>query len=310
MITDMRIGVLAGGNSAEREVSLRSGAAVCKAFEEKGYRPVFIDTKSDIAGVLGREKIGIAFLALHGGTGEDGCIQGMLEVLGIPYTGSGVLASAMAMDKEASKKVFLYHGLPVPSFRIIRKPCPDAGRMCESIFDQFPLPWVVKPSSEGSSIGVSVVTSPGDFENALESAFRYGPTVIVEQFIEGKEISIGILGSKALGGIEVRPRTGFYSYEAKYTSGMTEYLVSPTIGAAALEHACSLGLEAHTVLGCRGFSRVDLIVDGDGHSFILEVNTIPGMTATSLLPKIAGHAGIGFPSLVEEILRLALPGEH
>jgi len=296
MLTDKRIGVLMGGISAEREVSLRSGSAIYNALKGLGYNAVSIDVGSDICDVLDKGKIEAAFLALHGGYGEDGSIQGMLEVLGIPYTGSGVLASALAMDKEASKKVFLYHGIPVPPFEVLTR-----EHRAKSI--EFTLPWVIKPATEGSSVGVSIARDKGNFEKALETAFSYGSRVIVEKYIEGQEIHIGILNGKVLGGVEVRPSLEFYNYEAKYTPGLTEYILPPEIAAETYERAKMTALSAHMALGCRGATRVDLRLDAEGEPYVLEVNTIPGMTETSLLPKIAGLAGFDFPGLIEEILR-------
>jgi D-alanine-D-alanine ligase len=296
LLTDKRIGVLMGGTSAEREVSLRSGNAIYKALQESGYNVVAIDAGPDICIVLNREKVELAFLALHGGCGENGSIQGMLEVLGIKYTGSGVLASALAMDKEASKKIFLYHGIPVPPFVTLKK---EQG--AESI--KFDLPWVVKPAAEGSSVGVSIVREKKVFDEALAKAFSFGPRTIVEKYIDGKEVHIGILNGRVLGGVEVRPSLEFYSYEAKYTSGLTEYILPPEIDGNAYEAAKAAALSAHSALGCKGASRVDLRIDAKGNPYVLEVNTIPGMTETSLLPKIAGLAGYDFPGLIEEIIR-------
>ena len=299
MLTDKRIGVLMGGTSAEREVSLKSGTAVHNALKTAGYNAVAIDVGSDICNALATARIEIAFLALHGGYGEDGSIQGMLEVLGIPYTGSGVLASALAMDKEASKKVFLYHHVPVPPFEVFRK----GQRITETAVG---FPCVVKPAAEGSSIGVAVVRGINDFGKAMDRAFSFGPRLIVEPFIDGKEIHIGILNEKALGGVEVRPAGGFYSYEAKYTAGLTEYILPPELEKGVYEKAKATALSAHTALGCKGAARVDLRIDANGNPYVLEVNTIPGMTETSLLPKIAKLAGFDFLPLIEEIMKEAL----
>ncbi|MBM4144677.1 MAG: D-alanine--D-alanine ligase [Nitrospira sp.] len=296
MLTDKRIGVLMGGISAEREVSLRSGSAIYNALKSLGYNAVSIDVGSDICDVLDKGKIEAAFLALHGGYGEDGSIQGMLEVLGIPYTGSGVLASALAMDKETSKKVFLYHGIPVPPFVVFTR-----EHRAKSI--EFTLPWVIKPATEGSSVGVSIARDKGNFEKALETAFSYGSRVIVEKYIQGQEIHIGILNGKVLGGVEVRPSLEFYNYEAKYTAGLTEYILPPEIAPETYERSKMTALSAHIALGCRGATRVDLRLNAEGEPYVLEVNTIPGMTETSLLPKIAGLAGFDFPGLIEEMLK-------
>jgi D-alanine-D-alanine ligase len=298
MLTDKRIGVLMGGISAEREVSLKSGQAIYGALENLGYNVIAIDTGKDICTVLAAGGVQIAFLALHGGWGEDGSVQGMLEVLGIPYTGSGVLASAIAMDKEASKKVFRYHGIPVPPYVVLDR---EAQNGLPSV--DFPLPWVVKPASEGSSIGVSIVRQEHDFRKAIAHAHSYGPRVIIEQYIDGKEIHMGVLNGEVIGGVEVRPSLEFYSYEAKYTSGLTEYILPPEVDGVVYERAGRTALSAHHALGCKGATRIDLRIDGKGNPYVLEINTIPGMTETSLLPKIARLAGYDFPGLIEEILR-------
>jgi D-alanine-D-alanine ligase len=300
MLTEMRIGVLMGGRSAEREVSLRSGNAVYTALKGLGYDAVAIDTDSEICEALRREKIKIAFIALHGGDGENGAVQGMLEVLGIPYTGSGVLASALAMDKEASKKIFLCHNIPVPPFVVLKAKSIDSSHV------DFLMPWVVKPATEGSSIGVSIIKDEREIRPAVEKAFSLGNRVIIEKYIEGKEVHIGILNDRVLGGVEVRPSLEFYSYEAKYHAGLTEYILPPEINSETYERAKETALSAHIALGCRGATRVDLRIDGEGNPYVLEVNTIPGMTETSLLPKIAGLAGLDFPALIEEMFRSVL----
>lgn len=295
------IGVLMGGKSAEREVSLKSGMAVYNALRAKKYKVAAVDATGDVCGKLRRKRIDLAFIVLHGGHGENGAIQGLLEVMQIPYTGSGVLASALAMDKEASKKVFVYHGVPVPPFAIVKNETAKVkgGHKLERV--PFDLPWVIKPATEGSSVGVEIVKDRRAVAGALKKAFVYGDRAVIEQYIAGKEVQIGILNGKVLGGVEVKPSVEFYSYEAKYTAGMTEYILPPRLSAGAYEKAKFAALSAHTALGCSGATRVDLIISG-GKSFVLEVNTIPGMTETSLLPKIAKQAGLDFPELLEEIL--------
>ena len=300
MLTDKRIGVLMGGTSAEREVSLRSGTAIHNALKGLGYNVVFLDAGPDVCTLLGREKIEIAFLALHGGHGEDGSIQGMLEVLGLPYTGSGVLASALAMDKEASKKIFLYHKISAPPFVVLDN---RSAEILPSRVPSFDLPWVIKPATEGSSVGVSIVRDGHELKKALELAHSHGTRIIVEKFIAGQEVHIGVLNGRVLGGVEVRPSLEFYSYEAKYTAGLTEYILPPEIEESVYDKAKASALCAHSALGCRGATRVDLRIDGEGNPYVLEVNTIPGMTETSLLPKIAGLVGLDFPELIEEILK-------
>lgn len=307
-----------GGGSAEREISLRSGTAVFNALKTLNYDVVSIDAGPDICETLRRNKIEIAFLALHGGYGEDGSIQGLLEVNGISYTGSGVLASALAMDKEASKKIFLYHNIPAPPYVVAAgsglNAMSDVSKsdMNMPSYDSclrlagFSMPWVVKPLMGGSSVGISIVKDELNVEPALEKAFMFGQRVIIEKYITGREIHVGILNDRVLGAVEVRPGTEFYSYEAKYTSGLTEYILPPDMPAELSERTWRTALSAHNALGCRGATRVDLIVDAGGNPFVLEVNTIPGMTETSLLPKIAGLSGLDFPSLTEEILKDAV----
>ena len=303
MLTDKDIGIFMGGTSPEREISLKSGKAIYQSLKSSGYNVVAIDVGPGICRVLEKERVDIAFLALHGGHGENGSIQGMLEVLGIPYTGSGVLSSALAMDKEASKKIFLYHNIPVPSFVVI----PDKSSYMHKLSAiNFSLPFVVKPVAEGSSVGVSIVRDKEDIWLAFEKAITYGPRVIIEQYIEGKEVHIGILNGNVLGGVEVRPSLEFYNYEAKYTAGLTKYILPPEIDRNVYERSKEVALAAHTALGCQGATRVDLMIDGKGNPYVLEVNTIPGMTETSLLPKIAGLAGLEFFGLLEEILRGAI----
>lgn len=313
-ITDKRIGVLMGGASAEREVSLKSGTAVFNALKGLQYDVLAVDAGPDICDAIKREGIEVAFLILHGGHGEDGSVQGLLEVLGVPYTGSGVLASALAMDKEASKKVFLSDGIPVAPFKIVTRDAlrvtgkaqkAEPGSLNSELID-FEFPWVIKPVAEGSSIGVSIVKDEASLNPALETALTFGGRVIIEKYIGGKEIQVGILNDRALGSVEVRPKKEFYSYEAKYTAGLTEYVLPPEVPSDILHKAERTALSAHIALGCRGATRVDLILDGECNPYVLEVNTIPGMTETSLLPKIAALSGLTFPSLIEEILREAI----
>ena len=315
LVTTKKIGVLMGGLSSERDISMRSGLAVYQALQELGYNSVLIDTSKDIVNTLKKEKVKLVFLALHGGIGENGAIQGMLEVMGLPYTGSGIMASAVAMDKEASKKIFSYHGLPVPPFVVVQRPASGVRRsgkdsktqtQSSELKTDFDMPWVVKPAEEGSSIGISMVKDENSLTGALDKAFQLGKRAIIEKFIEGPEVQIGILGSRVLGGVEVKPSLEFYNYEAKYTSGLTEYIIPPGIDEAIYEKAKDTALKAHTALRCSGATRVDLKIDAQGIPYVLEVNTLPGMTGTSLLPKIAQSAGMSFKDLIEEIIRIAV----
>ncbi len=318
-VTKKRVGVLMGGTSSERDISMRSGLAIYQNLMELGYDTVLVDVGMDIANLLKKDKVKVAFMALHGGMGESGAVQGVLEVLGIPYTGSGVLASALAMDKETSKKIFSYHGLPVAPSIIVKK---EKGAKSKKksgevditgafTFPDFPAPpfgppWVVKPALEGSSIGVEIIKEESGLVPCLEKAFSFGKRVIIEQFIKGKELHIGVLGDRVLGGVEVRPSLEFYNYEAKYTSGLTEYIMPPEIDDDTYENVKNMAYRAHHVLGCSGASRVDFMLDEGNAPYVLEVNTLPGMTATSLLPKIAKSSGLSFNDLIEEMIKLAL----
>lgn len=303
MVTDKKIGVLLGGLSSEREVSLASGNAIMKALAEKGYRPVAIDVDRDVAETIKARGVEVAFNALHGKFGEDGAIQGLLEVMGIPYTGSGILASALGMNKIASKRLFRSQGLLVGPFEIVAR---GNANLADAVVARLGLPVVVKPSAEGSSVGVSLVHTKEEAGPALEAAFRYGPELLIEKFIKGKEVQVGVLGDRALGAIEIVPKRAFYDYAAKYEPGMSDHFFPARIPEDVYQRTLAAGLAAHRALGCRGYSRVDFIIDDDGDPYILEVNTLPGMTATSLLPDIARGVGISFPDLVEDILRLAL----
>ena len=295
-----KIGVLMGGLSAEREVSLKSGAAVHTALLARGYDAVAIDVGRDAAQVLARESVEVAFICLHGRLGEDGAVQGLLEVMGIPYTGSGVMASALAMNKIFAKTVFAANGLTVAPYRVLRR-----GEALDPARLGFSLPVVIKPSQEGSSVGVSIVKDKTGIGPALAEAFRYDDEALVEQFIKGREIQVGILADRAVGAIEIVPKKEFYDFEAKYTAGMAEHILPAPLDAPLYEKVLREGERAHAALGCSGYSRVDFLVTEAGECFLLEVNTLPGMTALSLLPEIAGGAGIGFEELVERIIASA-----
>ena len=303
LVTNKKIGVLLGGLSSEREVSLDSGRAILHALKEKGYHAVAIDVGRDVAEKIHDNGVEAAFIALHGKFGEDGAIQGLLEVMGIPYTGSGILASALGMNKTVSKEVFRSRGLLVGPYEVLYDG--DAAK-AEKIVDQLQFPVVIKPHAEGSSVGVSLVFKKEEVRPAVDLAFQYGGEILIEKFIKGKEVQVGILGDRALGAIEIVPKDKFYSYDAKYKKGMSDHFFPARIPEAAYKRVLEAGLAAHRALDCRGYSRVDFIIDDAGAPYILEVNTLPGMTATSLLPDIARGVGISFPDLVEEILRLAL----
>ena len=289
-----------GGMSPEREVSLMSGRAILQALLDLGYGAVAVEADELLAQRLRAENIEVAFIGLHGSLGEDGSVQGLLEMMRIPYTGSGVLASALAMNKAVSRQIFQQKSLPVPrSIFLARQP--EGGIPLLKI--PFPLPVVIKPCQEGSSVGVTIVSDPEDIPLAAEKAFDYGGGILVEEFIKGREIQVGILDEVALGAIEIVPKVEFYNYEAKYTDGLAEHLFPAPLAPREYQRALDLGFQAHRLLGCEGATRVDLLCRDGGEFFVLEVNTLPGMTPLSLLPEIARGVGILFPELVERILR-------
>jgi len=307
-----KVGVLLGGRSAERAVSLNSGEAVYQALLSRGYEAVKIDPAEDaLAGIAG-SGIDVAFLALHGRWGEDGTIQGLLELLDIPYTGSGVLASALAMDKVATKKMLLYEDLPTPPFTVVDRrelDCEGAAAVQERILGLLSLPLVVKPASEGSTIGISFVHREEQLGPALDLAFGCGPRVLAEKFIAGIEVTASILGNSepvALPLIEIVSATGVYDYEAKYTAGLSRHIIPPRLPEDRQDTVKTLAVAAYRAVGCRGLARVDTIVGADGEVHLLEINTLPGMTATSLFPDAARAAGMEFPDLVERLVELAL----
>ncbi len=288
-----------GGLSREREISLKTGKAILRVLTEKGYPVTPIDVGNDLAEKLVKEKIECAFLALHGRFGEDGTIQGMLELMRIPYTGSGVLASALAMHKIMSKKFFLCEKIPTPRFEVVQREeiKRDLPRKIS-----LPFPVVVKPAREGSTIGVSIVQKDEELGPALKKAGEYDEEILVEEFIKGKEITVGILGNIPLPVIEIVPKSGFYDYYSKYTKGETQYILPARIPREKYLYAQEISLRAFQQLGCSGVARVDLMTDENENPFVIDVNTMPGMTETSLLPKAANYAGIPFEDLVERIL--------
>ncbi len=288
-----------GGLSKEREISLKTGKAILKALTEKGYTATPIDVGDDIAEKLVKEKIGCAFLALHGRFGEDGTVQGMLELMRIPYTGSGVLASALAMDKVMSKKFFLCEKIPTPRYEVFQREEIKKERF-ERI--SLPLPVVVKPAREGSTIGVSIVRKGEELGAALTKAGECDEEILVEEFIKGREITVGILENIPLPVIEIAPKSGFYDYHSKYTKGETQYILPARIPREKYLLAQEVSLKAFQKLGCMGVGRVDLMTDENENPFVIDVNTMPGMTETSLLPMAARYAGIPFEDLVERIL--------
>ncbi len=292
-----KIGVLLGGLSSEREVSLRTGEAVIAALRGRGHDviPIYVDRDVDVA--LRQEQIDVAFVALHGRLGEDGCVQGLLELLGIPYTGSNVMASALAMHKGKAKEMFRLHNLPTPAYYTLY-----SSDDVLAVHGDFGFPCVVKPIREGSSVGVAICATPDELIAGIERAQCFDDEILVERYIAGKEVSVAILDDRALGAVEIAPRDGFYDYANKYTRGATDYFVPPRISPERYRGVLAQALRAHNALGCTGATRVDMMVSDSGNEFVLEVNTVPGLTPTSLLPKIADAAGISFGELCELML--------
>lgn len=307
-----RVALVLGGKSAEREISLRTGEQVGVALRRKGHEVIALDLDDGLVPVLQREKPDVVFIALHGRYGEDGCLQGLLEILGIPYVGSGVLASALAMDKIMSKKLFRLEGLTCPrSITATRDDLDqiDEGKLVQTVEEALGFPAIVKPNREGSTIGLTLVREPGSLWDALARAFEYDPEALVEEYVEGTEITVGVLGNRepwALPVIEIVSATGLYDYKAKYTKGMSEHIIPARVAQDTYKAAQDAAVRAHKALGCRGMSRADFIVGPGGVPYILEVNTIPGMTETSLLPDAARAAGIEFPDLVDMLIDFAL----
>lgn len=292
-----RIVVLMGGLSAEREISLRTGNAVLRALQEQGLDAVGLDAGRDLPARLLELGAQVAFIALHGRYGEDGTVQGLLELLQIPYTGSGVLASSVAMNKLVTKQVLLHHGVATPAFAVYRR-----GEDREAFLAaRSAYPLVSKPAREGSTIGVSIVRDAPGLRAGLDEALRHDELVLVEEFIAGAEVTVGVLGDQPLPVIQVVPKGGFYDFQSKYTPGQTEYLLPAPLPNDVTRRLQAAAVTACRALGCRGAARVDFIVR-EKELFCLEVNTIPGMTETSLLPKAAGAAGIPFSDLVLRIL--------
>ena len=299
----MHIAVLKGGLSEERDVSLNSGAAVERALKELGHDVTAIDVGRDIAETLAAAKPDIAFNALHGHYGEDGCVQGVLELLNIPYTHSGVLASALAMDKPMAKQIFMHAGLRCAESAI-------CDRHMLATQEPMPCPYVIKPLNEGSSVGVTIVM-PEDNRSFSEDDWHFGEKVLVERFIPGREIQVAVLDDKALGAIEIRTTHGrFYDYDAKYTDGKAEHIMPAPLEKARYEEVCAMAETAHKALGCRGLTRSDFRYDEDGNGqfYILETNTQPGMTELSLAPEIAAHIGISFNQLAAALVAGAKVG--
>jgi D-alanine-D-alanine ligase len=299
-----KVAVMFGGDSAERDVSLKSGAAVLAALQRVGVDAHAFDPAARPLADLAREGFARVFIALHGRGGEDGTLQGALELMKLPYTGSGVLASALAMDKWRSKLVWQAAGLPIPDFEML-----DATTDFAAVEARLGLPLFVKPANEGSSIGITKVKTPGGLRAAYELAAKYDSLVIAERFLAGGEYTVGIIGEgaqlRALPVIRIVPATEFYDYDAKYLRDDTEYRIPSGMPAAQEEAVRAMALRAFAVLGCRGWGRIDVMLDAAGSAYVLEANTAPGMTDHSLVPMAARAAGTSFDQLVVEVLEMA-----
>jgi len=299
-----RIAVLMGGISEEREVSLRSGAAVVTALESLGHDVVPIDLTSETIEPVKAAAPEVVFIALHGRFGEDGEVQAMLESAGLPYTGSDPQASRAAMDKMASKCFFITHDVPTPPFRLVT--ATQSWAAIEAAVAAIGLPVVIKPLRQGSSIGVSIAHTKEDVVRGLSHAFGYGHHALMERYIRGREFTVGIFGDQPLPIIELRPKQPFFNYAAKYQDSATEFIVEPDIPTDLRETLQEISLAAHRALGCRHLSRVDVMLESDGCPYVLEVNTIPGFTDRSLYPRAARAAGLGFPELCERLVEMGL----
>lgn len=293
------VAVLMGGLSSEREVSLVSGVAVVKALKALGYKVTEIDVGKDVAEAVAKAKPDVVFNALHGTYGEDGCVQGVLEVLGIPYTHSGVLASGLAFDKQVAKKIFECSGIVCPPGKVLHRDDVLKGDVMER-------PYVIKPVSDGSSVGVYIVKQGDELALSKEDLERH-ERFLVEKYIEGKELSVAVTDEQPLGVVELRPKKGFYDYRHKYEDGMTEHILPAQIDSDIYDEVMLTAFRAHKLLGCRGISRADFRYDymGDQQFYLLEVNTHPGFTPLSLVPEMAEHKGITFENLVEYLIKTA-----
>ncbi|WP_406701419.1 D-alanine--D-alanine ligase [Sphingomonas caeni] len=302
----LHVAVLMGGWSAEREVSLMSGKGVADALESRGYRVTRIDMGRDVATELARVAPDVVFNALHGTPGEDGTVQGMLDLMGIPYTHSGLVTSVIAIDKQLTKQALVPHGIPMPGGRMVHS---------EELYqhDPLPRPYVLKPVNEGSSVGVAIVTTEGNYGNPISREAK-GPwqdfdELLAEPFIRGRELTTAVLGDTPLAVTELKPKSGFYDYDAKYTDGLTEHVCPADIPEDVAEACKRIACEAHRLLGCKGASRSDFRWDdsqGVDGIFLLEVNTQPGMTPLSLVPEQAKYVGMSYADLVEKIVVEAL----
>ena len=301
--------VLMGGISTEREVSLRSGAAVAEALAKKDYEVKTLDITKESIGQIQEINPDVVFIALHGKGGEDGCIQGMLEWMGYPYTGPGVAASAICMDKILTKKILVNKNIKTPEFMEFDSAESTSEQIEKEILKNFSLPVVLKASCQGSSIGVSIVGNEKELSKEISEIIKYGDSILVEAFVEGTEVTVPIIGNnelKAFPVIEITSENEFYDYQSKYTQGMCQHIIPARIDEKTYKETEKVALDAYKALGCKGLSRVDIIIDKENVPYVIEVNTVPGMTSMSLFPDSARYAGMEFPELLDEIVKLAL----
>ena len=306
MTAAIHVAVLMGGWSSEREVSLVSGAGVADAIETLGWRASKIDMDRNVAAVIAAVRPDVVFNALHGTPGEDGSVQGMLDLMDVKYTHSGMATSVIAIDKELTKQALVPHGIRMPAGMIV-----DSVSLFDA--DPMPRPYVLKPVNEGSSVGVAIVTDKGNYGNPVargcEGPWGAFARLLAEPFIRGRELTVAVLDGEALAVTELRPKSGFYDYDAKYTDGMTEHVCPAAIPAGIAAEAMRMAAEAHRILGCRGATRSDFLWDDEGGTerlYLLEINTQPGMTPLSLVPEQAKSLGISYPELVKRIVESAL----
>lgn len=307
----MKIAVLYGGTSGEREVSISSGKGIIKALEANGHEVIGIDFNPEQLDQIINLDVDLVFIGLHGKLGEDGKLQGLLDMLHIPYVGSGVLASALAMDKSKAKKLFAQNGIPTAdSMTYSVQDNHDRDTLIKQILNHFELPFVVKPNQEGSTLGLTIVKQEDELLKALEEAFKHDDDIIVEEYIKGREVTVAVLGEKgnekALPVIEIVPKNEYYDYESKYSPGGSEHIVPARISEELTKKLQDYSVRAHQLLGCEVYSRVDFIINDDGKPYILEVNTLPGMTPTSLFPDAARAIGMTYEEMIEKFVQLSL----
>jgi D-alanine-D-alanine ligase len=307
----LKVALLAGGRSGEREVSLMGAAGVEKALDPQKFDVTRYDPSCDLERIAAdADKIDFAFILLHGLWGEDGTVQGFLDLLDIPYQGAGVLGSAVAMDKNLTKELYKLKGLPVANWQIVKK---NQAYSAENLAGELGLPLVVKPVREGSSLGMTIAQSAAELEKGIAAGMEHGGNVMVEQFIRGREITVGVMGNDnpaALPLVEIIPgeEFTFFDYNAKYQPGATTEICPAEIDAGLAEKAKRYAVMAHEVLQLRGYSRTDMLISEEGELFLLETNTIPGMTPTSLFPQAAAAYGLDFPAMIERLIELGLEG--